>query len=168
VANPVLISRLELASGYVHNLLWLRDPRNGEKRWLFVGEEHPTPEGYRGDVHVVDAADLANPHEVAFFHVEGAGAHNFSVDEENGILYSAFYNAGVRALDVRGNLGKCDAAARAPDGRCNLSLMHREAARGLNATGQAVMVWGVEYEAGMLYASDMFGGLWKLDASAVR
>lgn len=172
VANPVLISRLELASGYVHNLLWLRDPRNGEKRWLFVGEEHPTEQGYRGDVHVVDAADLANPREVAFFHVEGSGAHNFSVDETNGILYSAFYYAGVRALDVRGDLSACNDAARAPDGRCDLGRMHREAARGLDSpaqtTGRAVMVWGVQYVNGMLYASDIWGGLWKLDAGAVR
>lgn len=172
VENPVLISRLETAGGFVHNLLWLRDPKTGEKRWLLVGEERPTPEGYRGDVHVVDVRDLANPSEVAFFNVQGAGAHNFSVDEPNGILYVAFYNAGVRALDVRGNLGSCDAAARAPDGRCNLGLMQREAARGLNtaadANGRAVLVWGVEYENGSLYASDMQGGLWKLDASAVR
>jgi len=30
------------------------------------------------------------------------------------------------------------------------------------------MVWGVQYVDGMLYASDIWGGLWKLDASAVR
>jgi hypothetical protein len=168
VANPVLISRLETAGGYVHNVLWLRDPRNGEKRWLFVGEERPTPEGYRGDVHVVDARDLATPREVAFFRVEGAGSHNFSADEPNGILYAAFYNAGVRALDVRGDLSACAASARVPDGRCDLGLTQREAARGLNATGRDVLVWGVEYENGVLYASDMRGGLWKMDASAVR
>jgi len=168
VANPVLLSRIETVSGYAHNVLWLRDPRTGQKRWLFVGEEHPTPDGYRGDVHVVDAADLAKPREVAFFRVEGAGSHNFSVDEANGILYAAFYNAGVRALDVRGDLSRCDAAARAPDGRCDLGRMHREAAHGLDTTGRALMVWGVEYEDGILYASDMLGGLWKMDASAVR
>jgi hypothetical protein len=172
VANPVLISRLELASGYVHNLLWLRDPRNGEKRWLFVGEEHPTEAGYRGDVHVVDARDLAHPREVAFFHVEGAGSHNFSADEANGILYAAFYTGGVRALDVRGDLSACGGDARAPDGRCDLGLMHREAARGLDSpaqtNGRAVMVWGVQHENDMLYASDIWGGLWKMDAGAVR
>jgi hypothetical protein len=172
VQNPVLISRLETVDGSVHNVLWLRDPRNGEKRWLFVGEERPTPEGYRGDVHVVDAADLANPREVAFFRVEGAGTHNFSADESNGILYAAFYNAGVRALDVRGDLSACAAAARAPDGRCDLGLMQREAARGLHIpdlTNLAeVLIWGVEYEDGVLYASDIKGGLWKLDASPVR
>ena len=35
----------------------------------------------------------------------GAGAHNFSVDEAKGLLYAAYYNAGVRVLDVRGDLG---------------------------------------------------------------
>lgn len=172
VANPVLISRLQTVDGSVHNVLWLRDPRNGKKRWLFIGEERPTPDGYRGDVHVVDAADLANPREVAFFRVEGAGSHNFSADERNGILYAAFYNAGVRALDVRGDLSACDADARAPDGRCDLGRMQREAARGLDiparTNGTEVMIWGVEYEDGALYASDILGGLWKLDASGVR
>ncbi|HEX9936488.1 MAG TPA: hypothetical protein VGB15_05175, partial [Longimicrobium sp.] len=108
------------------------------------------------------------PREVAFFRVEGAGSHNFSADEPNGILYAAFYNAGVRALDVRGDLSACAASARVPDGRCDLGLTQREAARGLNATGRDVLVWGVEYENGVLYASDMRGGLWKMDASAVR
>ncbi|HEU4560525.1 MAG TPA: hypothetical protein VFS20_21925 [Longimicrobium sp.] len=172
VANPVLISRLEIAPGYVHNVLWLRDPQNGQKRWLFIGEERSTPDGFRGDVHVVDAADLANPKEVAFFRVEGAGAHNFSADESNGILYAAFFSGGVRALDVRGDLSECDAEDRVPDGRCDLGLTQREAARGLHTaaqtTGREVMVWGVEYQEGALYASDMRGGLWKLDASAVR
>jgi hypothetical protein len=169
VSNPVLLSTLVTEGGYVHNLYWLRDPSSGEKRWLFVGQEITVAPGqYRGDVHVVDVKDLDAPREVAFFHVEGAGAHNFSVDEANGILYAAFYNAGVRALDVRGDLGKCSDAQRAPDGRCDLSLMQREAGRGLDAVGQEVMVWGVHWQDGKLYASDIRNGLWKLDASALR
>lgn len=169
VANPVLISTLVTEGGFVHNVYWLRDPASGERRWLFVGQEMPIGGGqYRGDVHVVDVRNLAEPREVAFFHVEGAGSHNFSVDEDAGILYAAFYNGGVRALDVRGDLGSCSAAQRAPDGRCDLARMHREAGRGLDAEGRAVMVWGVHYQDGKLYASDLRNGLWKLDASRLR
>ena len=62
-----------------------------------------------GDIHVVDLSDLTAPKEVAFYHVDGAGTHNFSVDEANGVLYAAYYNGGVRALDVRGDLGTCAA-----------------------------------------------------------
>jgi LVIVD repeat len=169
VANPVQLSTIAIDGGYAHNVLWLRDPSTGERRWLFVGQEIPIGGGqYRGDVHVVDVRNLSAPREVAFFHVEGAGSHNFSVDEDAGILYSAFYNGGVRALDVRGDLGSCSGSARALDGRCDLSLMHREAGRGLDAGGQAVMVWGVYWQDGKLYASDLRNGLWKLDASSLR
>lgn len=169
VANPVRLSTIVTVSGYAHNVYWLRDPSTGTKRWLFVGQEQPIGGGqYRGDVHVVDVQDLAAPREVAFFHLEGAGSHNFSVDEGAGILYAAFYNGGVRALDVRGDLSACSAAEQAADGRCDLSLMHREAGRGLDREDRAVMIWGVHYQDGKLYASDIRNGLWKLDASKLR
>lgn len=169
VESPVLLSTVVTVEGFAHNVYWLHGPSTGERRWLFVGQEMPIGGGqYRGDVHVVDVRDLTAPREVAFFHVEGAGSHNFSVDEGAGILYSAFYNAGVRALDVRGDLGACADAQRAADGRCDLSLMHREAGRGLNDEDRAVMIWGVHYQDGKLYASDLRNGLWKLDASRLR
>jgi len=169
VANPVRLSTIVTVGGSSHNVYWLRDPSTGSRRWLFVGQETPIGGGqYRGDVHVVDVQDLTAPHEVAFFHVEGAGSHNFSVDEGAGILYAAFYNGGVRALDVRGDLSACTAAEKAADGRCDLSLMRREAGRGLHNEDRAVMIWGVHYQDGKLYASDYRNGLWKLDASKLR
>lgn len=169
VSNPVLLSTILTKGGYAHNVYWMRDPSTGSRRWLFVGQEEPIGFGqYRGDVHVVDVQDLYNPKEVAFFHVDEAGSHNFSVDESAGILYAAFYNGGVRAIDIRGDLSSCDASARALDGRCDLALMHREAGRGLNAENREVMIWGVHWQNGTLYASDFLNGLWKLDASALR
>ena len=57
-----------------------------------------------GDIHVVDVSDLAHPREVAFFHLDGAGTHNFWMDEAQQILYAAYYNGGVVALDVSGTL----------------------------------------------------------------
>jgi hypothetical protein len=169
VANPVLLSTIVTEGGFAHNVYWLHDPSTGERRWLFVGQEMPIGGGqYRGDVHVVDVRNLSAPREVAFFHVEGAGSHNFSVDESAGVLYSAFYNGGVRALDVRGDLSRCSDEERAPDGRCDLSLTHHEAGRGLHAEGRAVMIWGVQYQDGKLYASDLRNGLWKLDAASLR
>jgi hypothetical protein len=100
--------------------------------------------------------------------VPDAGTHNFTVDEQSGFLYAAYYNGGVRALDIRGDLGNCSAAERAPppDGRCDLSLMGREAARGLD-TGDPVYVWGVDHVGTALYASDMLSGLFKLDVTAL-
>jgi hypothetical protein len=167
-SNPVQISRIETVDGNAHNVWWFHDPRNGERRYLFVGEETSKAGRTAGDIHVVDVADLAAPREVAFFRVENAGTHNFSVDERNGILYAAYYEAGVRALDIRGDLGNCTADARAADGRCDLSRMSREAGRGLANVGRPVFVWGVHFTGGSLFASDMPNGLWKLDVGRLR
>ncbi|MGH7553203.1 MAG: hypothetical protein ACREMQ_09295, partial [Longimicrobiales bacterium] len=142
---------------------------NSEKRYVFVGEEAPGVMGanYSGDVHVVDISDIERPREVAFYHVAGAGAHNFTIDEESGVFYAAFYNGGVRALDVRGNLGTCSDTQRSTDGRCDLKLTGREAATALTDVG-SVSIWGVAKAGNFVYASDMLSGIYKLDVSELR
>lgn len=167
--KPVQIANVATVGGKVHNLWWFHDPVTGVRRYLFVGEEGPGALGSSssGDIHVVDLAAAGGPREVAYFTVAGAGTHNFSVDEPNGILYAAYYNGGVRALDIRGDLASCDATARSADGRCDLARMGREVGRGLQE-GQPVHVWGVQRIGTHVYASDMLNGLWKLDASSLR
>jgi hypothetical protein len=174
VANPVQIGNVRTAAwapgaagSAAHNVWWLHDGVGGAnaKRFLFVGEEAPTTgTTTNGDVHVVDVSDMAAPREVAFYHVDGAGTHNFSVDEQRGILYAAYYNGGVRALDVRGDLSSCTADQKSPDGRCDLKKMGRELATGLQNVGR-VSVWGVHFDGNFVYASDMVNGLWKLTAA---
>lgn len=165
IANPVPIGSTKTAGGNVHNIWWFHDATNGAKRYAFVGEEGPGTLGAAsvGDIHVVDVSDLSNPREVAFYNVPGAGTHNFSVDEGRGILFAAFYNGGVRALNVRGDLATCDASMKSSDGRCNLARMGREVGHGLTDAGFPVSVWGVQSVGTKLFASDMLNGLWKLD-----
>ncbi|MEO5580454.1 MAG: hypothetical protein ABIR58_07325, partial [Gemmatimonadaceae bacterium] len=155
-ANPVQLGSVKTVGGKAHNINWFHDPVTGSKRYAFVGEEGPGSIGSSsiGDIHVVDVSDMTNPREVAFFHAPGAGAHNFSSDEPRGLLYAAFYNGGVRALNVRGDLSTCTAAQMSADNRCDLVKMGREAARGLLDAGFPVFVWGVQYTSGRLYASD--------------
>jgi hypothetical protein len=162
-ANPVLIDTAHTAGGSVHNAWWFHNPVANERRYIFVGEEGPANlfSSSSGDIHVVDISNLDDPREVAFFHVPGAGTHNFWMDEARGVLYAAYYNAGVRAIDVRGDLGACAAGERAADGRCDLGRMGRELAAG-PASGQPVFVWSAQYTGDFVYASDMLGGLWKL------
>lgn len=168
-AAPVLIGKAATVGGNAHNVWWFHDPaanpRGDSARYMLVGEEQPGAlfTSSKGDIHVIDISNMAAPREVAFFHVEGAGTHNFSVDEPNGILYAAYYNGGVRAIDVRGALGTCAAANQAPDGRCDLAAEGRELAHGLLDKG-STFVWGVKYVPPFVYASDMVDGLWKLDA----
>jgi hypothetical protein len=170
-AGPVRMAQAAVTGGAVHNVWWLHDAAGG-KRWIVTGEEQPGVIGSAsaGDVHVLDAADLLHPREVAFFHVEGAGTHNFSVNEATGTLYAAYYNAGVRALDLRGDLSACAADQKAADGRCDLARMGRLLGRALDQGDlpQPVYVWGVQYTDGRLFASDMQNGLVRLDPAGLK
>ena len=174
-ANPVQISNIKTASfsplvsgSGAHNLFWFHNPAGGAnaKRYLFVGEEGPgaaTLNSSTGDIHVVDISDMTAPREVAFFHLDRGGTHNFSVDEQRGILYAAFYEAGVRAIDIRGDLGTCSGEVKTADGRCDLKKSGHELAAGLQTQG-GVFVWGVHFDGSFVYASDMIQGIWKLVA----
>ena len=159
---PVELSTLVTFGGKAHNIWWYKNA-GGAKRFAFVGEEGPGYVGTSssGDIHVIDVADLSSPHEVAFYHIDGAGTHNFWVDESRGILYAAYYNGGVRAIDITGDLSTCDASDRDFLGRCDLGAMEREVGHGL-LDGPPVYVWGVQLAGGQLYASDMLNGIWKL------
>jgi hypothetical protein len=163
VANPIAIGNIVTVDGKAHNVWWFHNGVTGEKRYVFVGEEGPGSIGAfsSGDIHVVDVSNLSAPREVAFFHVDGAGTHNFSVDENRGILYAAFYNGGVRAIDIGGDLSSCAPADKSADGRCDLGKMGREIGHGLDTVGP-VYVWGVQVVGLRVYASDMLNGLWKL------
>jgi hypothetical protein len=154
-SSPVEISRLRTAAGdvgspAVHNGWWFHNPVTGETRYLFIGQEGPAVLGSQasGDIHVVDVFDLAHPREVAFFHLDGAGTHNFWMDESRQILYAAYYNAGVVALDVSGTLS----------GDLSGRLLSQIELGGVRNT----FTWGVQLANGWLYASDMFSGLWQL------
>ena len=176
-ANPVQVGNVRTApwtpavgGSEAHNVWWFQDIAGGAnaKRFAFVGEEAPgngsTLNSSNGDIHVVDVSNMAAPREVAFYHVDNAGTHNFSVDEQRGVLYAAYYNAGVRALNVRGDLSTCTADQKSADGRCDLKKMGRELAAGLQDAG-SVFIWGVHFDGSFVYASDMLNGLWKLAAA---
>ena len=169
-SNPVVLGGVKTLGGQVHNAWWYHDP-NGGKRFVFVGQEGPGAIGTlsTGDIHVVDVSDFAQPKEVAFYHVDGAGTHNFSVDEAKGILYAAYYNGGVRAIDIRGDLASCPTSQQVTNAnplltRCDLKQGGREMGVGLLNQGRAIYVWGVSLLNGSIYASDMLNGIWKLGA----
>jgi hypothetical protein len=101
-----------------------------------------------GDIHVLDVSDLAHPNEVASFHLDGAGTHNFWMDEDAQILYAAYYNQGVVALDVSGTLL----------GDLSTRLIDSIRPGGIGST----YTWGVQLQ-GSLYAVDMLSGFWQLE-----
>lgn len=152
VLAPKLVSSIATVGGQVHNAWWFHNPTNSQKKYLFVGEEGPGSIGGSsdGDIHVVDVSNLENPSEVASYHLDGAGTHNFWMDEARQILYAAYYNGGVVALDVSGTLTG--------------NLSSRELARIAPGGAGNTFVWGVMLANGYVYASDMLSGFWQLQA----
>ena len=99
-ANPVEVSRLQDLGGQTHNVWYW--PEAG---YAFVGEEQfGYSLGPSGMLHVVDLDDISRPREVATYEVQGASSHNYWLDEDTGNLYLAWYERGVRILDVNGEL----------------------------------------------------------------
>ena len=104
-----------------------------------------------GRVHVVDVSDIRRPVKVAEYNVQDMGSHNMWV--ENDVLYIGYYEGGVRAVDVSGEL------------RGDLMAQGREI--GAVWTGSAEgfrpnlpMAWGAQPHKGFVYTSDINSGLW--------
>ncbi len=119
-SNPKLINVFPINSG--HEIFPYFQKSTG-KVYLFLGDEEMNRAGrvwegtnYRstlgsaggiaqtsgGYVHIVDATDPMNMKKVGRYHLEDYGAHDIIV--ENDILYQAYYDGGVRIVDVSGEL----------------------------------------------------------------
>lgn len=144
---PGLVSGL---AGSIHNAWWFHNPVRGEKRYVFLGQEAPGVLGSssRGDIFVVDVSDLTHPQVVATFGLAGSGTHNFWMDEPAQVLYAAYYNGGVVAIDVSGDLS----------GELASRLIAQVRPGGADST----YTWGVQFANGSVYASDVETGLWQL------
>lgn len=153
--NPVEVSHLQQLGGETHNGWWFHNPTNGEKKYLFVGQEGPGVVGASssGSIFIVDVSDLHAPTQVAVFDITGAGPHNFWMDEDAQILYAAYYNEGVIAVDVSGTLTG------------NLATQGRILAQVKPGGANNTYIWGVQLYNGSLYASDMVSGFWQLSAA---
>ena len=104
-----------------------------------------------GYLHIVDFTDLDNPQEVARFEIPYAGSHNYWIEGET--LYVAFYNAGVRVVDLSGEL------------MGDLRKQGREIAWILpndpnGFTANAPFTWGAQLYKGHVFYSDWNSGLW--------
>ncbi len=144
--EPQFVSRISYDMGNTHTA-W----REGD--YVFVGDEIGTADGMRGYIHVIDVSDIETPAEVAKYEVPEAGAHNIWV--ENGTLYIAYYQGGLRIVDVSGEL------------RGNLYNQGREIGRirTTGAEGEAIVpnapqAWGPQPYKGNIFVSDLNSGLW--------
>lgn len=129
------------------------------RKYVFLGDEIFTPRfdvrdprtSPAGYIHVIDVTDIEDPDEVAYYEIPDAGPHNVWVEDD--VMYVAYYNAGLRAVDVSGDL------------RGNLLQQGRELARLATTDADAFIpnrpfTWGPQLYRGLVYASDHTSGLW--------
>ena len=104
-----------------------------------------------GRLHVIDIADLTDPHDVAWFEPEDGGSHNVWIAGDT--LYLGDYQGGLRVLDISGEL-KGDLLAQGRE----YAHVHTGDAAGFVPNG--ANAWGAIYSRGLVYVPDINSGLW--------
>ena len=172
IENPVFVTNVPYPVGATHAAFPYYQEETG-KVYLFLGDEimnrngaawsgaglgripqqGGTPSVTRGYIHIVDFTDPENPEDVARYEVPEFGTHNMWVEDD--VLYVAYYEGGVRAVDVSGEL------------LGNLANQGREMAvwKAFDPDGfvsNAPMAWGPQPHKGHLFFSDFNSGLWSI------
>lgn len=158
-SHPVQFASYAYPSGSNHAAFPYKDEKTGKFYVILGDEEFPyglDPDGRKpgraaGFLHVIDFTDLKNPKEVAWFQVPFAGSHNFWIEDD--ILYAAFYNGGVRVVDLSGELlGDLNRQGR------EIAWIVPEDPDGYIAN--APFTWGAQPHKGHIFYSDWNSGLW--------
>ena len=157
--NPTQFASYAYPSGANHATFPFKSQSTG--KFYVIGGDEIFPYGLdvtkenmaAGFLHFVDFTDLDNPDEIARFELPNAGSHNYWVDEENEILYAAFYNGGVRVIDISGEL------------MGDLYKQGREIAWIIPSDPNgyipnAPFTWGAQPYKGHIFYSDWNSGLW--------
>jgi hypothetical protein len=172
IENPVFVTNVPYPVGRTHAAFPYVQEETG-KVYLFLGDEilnregaawsgaglgripekGGTPSVTSGYIHIIDFTDPENPEDVARYEVPEFGTHNLWVEDD--ILYVAYYEGGVRAVDVTGEL------------LGNLATQGREIAvwKAFDPQGfapNAPMAWGPQPHKGHLFFSDFNSGLWSI------
>ncbi len=154
-SRPVELSRVDLG-GLTHNVWYWPDAE-----YAFVGDEKfGYSSGANGMLRVLDVSDLSRPRQVATYGVPGASSHNYWLDEDEEILYLAWYEKGVRALDVGGELvGELDRQGR----EVGFLRYGADTTSCWSGPAGATCTFSPQLHGGKLYLSDMKHGLVVLD-----
>lgn len=150
--NPVELGRYTYPSGWNHAAFPFKS-ESADKFYIAAGDE-AFPGGVpAGWIHFFELDDWDNAKEVARYEVPEAGTHNLWI--EGDVMYVAYYQGGLRVVDISGEL------------MGNLYDQGREIARYLPKTDEGrapntPMAWGPQPYKGLIYVSDMSSGLWAL------
>jgi hypothetical protein len=122
IEKPVLIGTYKTTSGATHEIYPYVQASTG-KVYLFLGDEVMSrqgkawagtsylnnlnakggpPQTAAGYTHIVDFTDPEHPQNIAKFHQEEFGSHDIIVEDD--VMYQAYYDGGLRVVDVSGEL----------------------------------------------------------------
>ena len=176
IENPVFVTSVPYPVGATHAAFPYHQESTG-KFYLFLGDEILTRQGAAfegfgsddpydpatgsggvqspssGYVHIIDFTDPENPRDVARYEVPEFGTHNMWVEDD--VLYQAYYEGGLRMVDVSGEL------------KGNLATQGREIAvfkpfDPLGFMANQPNVWGAQPHKGYVFFSDFNSGLWSV------
>ena len=173
--TPVEMGRFSQITGWNHAVWPFRSPSTG-KLYVIGGDEafylnprrpeaggilweEEIPSRAKGWLHFVDFTDPANPEEVARFELADSGPHNLWIDWEEEIMYVGYYDAGLRVVDVSGDLlGDLYRQGR------QIARFFPEDNEGFLAN--AAFTWGPQPHKGTIFLADFNSGLWAVRLKA--
>ena len=159
--NPVMLGSYAYPSGWNHAAYPYRSKSTG-KFYVFAGDEAfpyglsgtrpgEAPPRAAGWIHIIEWDEWNQPKEVARYGVPEAGTHNLWIEDD--ILYVAYYNGGLRLVDISGEL------------RGDLYRQGREIGMFVPNDPESFMpnapfVWGPQPYKDHVFFSDWNSGLW--------
>ncbi len=161
-SNPVKLGSYTYPSGWNHAAFPFKSESTGDFYVIAGDEAFPSginvenePTVPAGWIHFIKfEGGWDSPREVARYQVPEAGTHNMWVKGDT--LYVAYYNAGLRVVDISGEL------------MGNLYEQGREIAKYVpthheGRVPNAPMAWGPQPYKGYIFMSDWNSGLWALE-----
>ncbi len=179
VEKPVLIATYPTTSGATHEIYPYHQKSTG-KTYLFLGDEIMSrqgrvwegtsylqninakggpPQTSAGYTHIVDFTDPKNPKNIAKYHQEEFGSHDIIVEDD--VMYQAYYDGGLRVVDVSGEL-----VGNLAEQRREIAVYKPFDPQGYTANASFVMN-AMPWKGHILF-TDFNSGLWsaKLEAKA--
>ena len=158
--NPILMTSKDDTTGRNHAAFPFLSQSTGDF-YVIAGDEHfpfglgeiqnKEPANPRGGYHFLNMNDYKNPVEEAIYQVPEAGSHNLWVKGDT--LYTAFYQGGLRVVDISGELlGDLYKQGR----EIAFYLSNHPEGRIPNAT----MAWGPQPYKNHIFFADMNSGLY--------
>ena len=169
--SPVEMGKFPQITGWNH-AVWPFKSKSADRFYVVGGDEafytNPIkPEGggilwkeqipshAKGWLHFVEFDDMNEPHEVARYQLPDSGPHNLWIDWDEEIMYVAHYDAGLRIVDISGEL------------LGDLYRQGREIGRFFSTDNEgflanAPFAWGPQPHKGTIFFADFNSGLWAI------